>query len=101
MCGIYEDAMNATSPITNPKVKDRGDGHKQCQECYGFDFHHYPGCPQLRPFPIQHGGSVPWWIAEVAFEYYHENWPGQSLERISDRGGFGVCELIGLIRREL
>jgi hypothetical protein len=55
----------------------------------------------MKPFPIQGGGSIRWWLAEVAFEYYHEQWKGQSLQRIAERGGFGVQELIGLIRREL
>ena len=93
-------------PMTNPKVRarvvnGRPDGSHQCEECKAFDFQHYPKCSQSRPFPIQGGGSIPWWLAEIAFEYYHENWPGQSLERMAERGGFGVAELVGLIRREL
>lgn len=92
-------------PITNPKVEarivgGRPDGHHQCKECHGFDFEHRSPCSQLRPFPIQNGGSIPWWLAEIAFEYYHENWREQSLERIAERGGFGIRELIALIRRE-
>lgn len=87
-------------PLVNSKVKDRGDGHMQCTECYDFDFGHRPGCSQLKPFPIQHGGSIPWWLAEIAYEHYHENWPGQTLERMAERGGFGVKELIALIRKE-
>lgn len=71
-----------------------------------------PDLDDTRPFPIQGGGSVrgkgelgptviPWWLAEVAYEYYHSRWPGQSLERLAERGGFGREELIGFIRREL
>jgi len=62
-------------------------------------FDHSPDCPKLRPFPIQQGGSIPWWLAEVAFEYYHEHWKGQSLERLGERGGFGTNELLNFIRR--
>jgi hypothetical protein len=93
-------------PMTNPKVKarivnGRPDGSYQCTECKAFSFEHRPSCSQMRPFPIQNGGSIPWWLAEVAFEYYHENWRGQSLERLAERCGFGVAELVGFIRREL
>ena len=75
--------------------------HTQCDECYAFDKEHYPKCSALRPFPIQNGGSIPWWLAEEAYEYYHSKWPGQSLERLAERSGFGVRELLGLLRREL
>lgn len=68
-----------------------------------------------RPFPIQqghhrdasgamqtdHACTVPWWLAEVAYEWYHKRYPGQSLEQLAARGGFGREELIGPIRREL
>jgi hypothetical protein len=93
-------------PITNPLVRARivngkPDGSVQCEECKRFDFEHSATCSQMRPFPIQGGGSIPWWLAEVAFEYYHENWREQSLQRLAERGGFGVTELVSLIRREL
>jgi hypothetical protein len=55
----------------------------------------------MRPFPIQGGGAIPWWLAVEAYDYYHSLWPGQTLERMAERGGFGVKELIGLLRREL
>jgi hypothetical protein len=98
--------MGKMRPITNPLVSERivngrPEGHYQCSECGAFDFEHRANCSQMKPFPIQGGGSIPWWLAEVAFEYYHEQWKGQSLQRIAERGGFGVQELIGLIRREL
>jgi len=69
-----------------------------------------------RPFPIQRDSkrnkagemehhepsSVPWWLAEVAYEWYSKQYgKQQSLERLAERGGFGRDELIGLIRREL
>lgn len=94
--------MSKTSrPLVNSKVHRRDDLHFQCVECKAFDFKHYEKCSQLRPFPIQGGGAVPWWLAEVAYEHYYEQWPGQSLERMAERGGFGVSEIVGLIRREL
>lgn len=92
-------------PMTNPKVMERVVNGKpngfQCTECKAFSFEHRADCSQRRTFPIQNGGSIPWWLAEIAFEYYHENWREQSLERLAERGGFGVAELVGLIRREL
>ena len=63
-----------------------------------------------RPFPIQgyfkRGGNsaepctIPWWLAEIAYEYYKSKWPGQTLERIAKRGGFGRKELVMLLRKE-
>ncbi len=63
-----------------------------------------------RPFPIQSDGfrrkpephevkgcTIPWWLAEIAFENYGS---GQPLEQIASRGGFGRNELVKLIRRE-
>jgi hypothetical protein len=55
-------------------------------------------------FPIQadHTGpatSVPWWIAEVAYQDYARRFGrDQSLERLAERGGFGRWELIDHIR---
>jgi len=66
-----------------------------------------------RSFPIQSDGvpgscsyerpsCIPWWLAEIAYEYYSERFgTTQSLERLAERGGFGRSELIGLLRREL
>lgn len=49
--------------------------------------------PKEKRFPIQHGGSVPWWAAERAYEGYAAAGHGdQSLERLAQRGGFGVGE---------
>ena len=73
--------------------------HIQCVECHAFDREHRGNCSSLRPFPIQNGGQIPWWLAEVAFDFYHANWPSQSLERISERGGFGVVELVCFLRK--
>lgn len=69
-----------------------------------------------RPFPIQQdtgrrdetgsfwipaSSTIPWWLAEIAYEYYAECYgKNQSLERIGERGGFGREELVSLLRRE-
>lgn len=60
-----------------------------------------------RPFPIQcdafpykAASHIPWWLAEIAYEYYAERFgKAQSLERLAERGGFGRIELVDLIRR--
>lgn len=69
-----------------------------------------------RPFPIQaevpyrgSGGQmiyakeshIPWWLAEIAYEYYSSRYGNQqSLERLSERGGFGRFELVEFIRKD-
>lgn len=79
---------------------EHGEMHLQCSECFAFDKNHYPKCSSLRPFPIQGGGAIPWWLAEVAYEYYHDFYAGgQSLERMAERGGFSVTELVCFIRK--
>lgn len=45
--------------------------------------------------------EIPWWLAEIAYEYYVELYGSQqSLERLAERGGFGREELLGLLRKE-
>lgn len=82
----------------------RDDGHTQCSECKAFDKKHYDPCSQLRPFPIQGGGDIPWWLAEEAYKHYAELFPGsarqQSLAHLAERGGFGVQELLHYLRKE-
>ncbi len=70
-----------------------------------------PSEDDTRPFPIQADhtpagvrplrqlppSTIPWWLAEVAYEAY--TWD-QSLATIAARGGFGRLELVKLIRRE-
>lgn len=47
-----------------------------------------------RMAPVQRGFPIPWSVAEAAYEVYaHINGSGQSLERLCERGGFGVGEL--------
>jgi hypothetical protein len=69
----------------------------------------------IRPFPIQQGEgrrdergvfyypascTIPWWLAEVAYEHYATLYDNdQSLQRIAERGGFGREELVHLLRR--
>ncbi len=63
-----------------------------------------------KPFPIQ-GGSlirgkgwtkvsyIPWWLAKVAYEEYQRRYPNlQSLETLTERGGFGREELLDLLK---
>ena len=62
-----------------------------------------------KQFPIQGGyqkntrrkfgaSSIPWWLAELAYqEYAKPHGASQSLERLAERGGFGRSELIALL----
>lgn len=53
---------------------------------------------RVRPMP----SAIPWWLAEVAYEYYSKRYGGQqSLERLAERGGFGRKELVMFIRGNL
>jgi hypothetical protein len=70
-----------------------------------------------RPFPIQGSTSyrdeegqhirpmpstIPWWLAEIAYEYYSRRYgTQQSLERLAERGGFGRKELVMFIQGDL
>lgn len=50
-----------------------------------------------RDFPIQSSGygvrySIPWHMAEKAYETYYAHYKGQTLERVAERGGFGLDE---------
>jgi hypothetical protein len=46
-----------------------------------------------RRFPIQNTGTVPWRFAERAYVSYARRYgTGQSLERLAERGGFGLME---------
>lgn len=47
----------------------------------------------MKRFPIQQTGSVPWEAAEKAYTAYAARYgTGQSLERLAERGGFGLAE---------
>jgi hypothetical protein len=50
-------------------------------------------------FPIQDVGAIPWSLAERAYQRYSQLYgTGQSLERLAERGGFGLAELGYLLR---
>jgi hypothetical protein len=53
---------------------------------YGFD--------HAKLFPIQGGKGVLWEDAEKAYKTYNRKWPGQTLKRIAERGGFSVAEFV-------
>jgi len=45
-------------------------------------------------FPIQHVGMIPWSLAERAYDVYSAKYgTTQSLQRLAERGGFGLAEL--------
>lgn len=53
----------------------------------------------MKRFPIQQVGLVPWGLAERAYERYAQLYGrSQSLERLAERGGFGLAELGFLLR---
>lgn len=55
-------------------------------------------CHSMTRFPIQGGLSVSWSAAEQAYKGYRRLYSdAQSLERIADRGGFGLGEFVGLV----
>jgi hypothetical protein len=69
-----------------------------------------PELDDTRPFPIQGSypqkrSTVPWWLAEIAYEGYARAFPSsareQSLERLAARGGFGRQEFVALIKGTL
>jgi len=67
-----------------------------------------------RPFPVQAGtpyrdeerrmvypkpSTIPWWLAEIAYEEYSRVYgKTQSIERLAERGGFCREELVRFIR---
>lgn len=46
----------------------------------------------LRPFPMQDGPPIPWFLAEAIYEHVYR-FGGQTLERLAERGGFGWGEV--------
>jgi hypothetical protein len=54
--------------------------------------------PEPQRFPIQNGLTVSWAGAEEAYRGYVRLYgDSQSLERIAERGGFGLSEFVGLV----
>ena len=49
-------------------------------------------------FPVQEGGRAPEWLVREAFaEYERIHGDDQSFERLHERGGFGVTEILDLL----
>lgn len=58
-----------------------------------------PEWPSGERVPMQNPGerrlnSIQRVIAEEAYKEYHAHWSAQSFERLHERGGFGVEELV-------
>jgi hypothetical protein len=72
---------------------------------------HYKTLCSQKNFPIQptHGSRlreegtvIPYWLAEEAYKYYsHRFGTDQTLERLSQRGGFGRKELLMFLRKKI
>ena len=72
-----------------------------CWELYLSGSRHHPNCKELSDFPIQGGGSIPRWLAEIAYGHYRKQYGDtQDLDDLARRGGFGMAELVGLLRKE-
>jgi hypothetical protein len=55
-----------------------------------------------RPLTQNPPCTIPWWLAEEAYEYYSEKFGiDQSLERLAERGGFGRKELLMLLKKDI
>ena len=52
----------------------------------------------LEPYPMQHGPYIPTSIAKLVYRCYAAQYPGQSFDRIAERGGFGWEEVTILFR---
>jgi hypothetical protein len=49
---------------------------------------------EQRLFAMQHGPFIPWALAELIYEAYSSLYgPGQSIERMHERGGFSWREV--------
>ena len=54
---------------------------------------------ERRTFPVQRVGLIPWSVAEQAYARYSQLYGrDQTLERLAERGGFGLAELGFLLR---
>lgn len=54
---------------------------------------------ERKRFPMFDGGTIPWAVAEAAYEEYRVKFGGaQTLDRIAERGGFGDEELVWLLK---
>ena len=46
-----------------------------------------------KKFPMQGGPAIPWSLGKVIWAGYNAMYPGQSMERIAERHGFGWAEV--------
>jgi len=52
--------------------------------------------------PYEPATVIPWWLAEIAYEYYiREFSSSQSLDQLAEKGGFDREMLLRLLRRNL
>lgn len=49
--------------------------------------------PDLRPFPMQKGPPIPWFMAEAIHTHLYRDASSQTLERLAQRGGFSWAEV--------
>jgi hypothetical protein len=66
----------------------------------GWDLCKTPGCWQGRYRKAMPPGSISWEEHMEAWREYAEHYPGQSAERMAERGGFGHYELRLFLKRE-
>lgn len=90
-----ERAEHQEKPWEQPNEHGEMPGEICCQRsagefCYEHDRDNYPE----GRFPIQRGGgSIPWKAAQRAYKFYVSRFGSeQSLERLAERGGFGILE---------
>ncbi len=84
--------------MTTPEKCDHGwDARLGCEGCVRRVRAQYKEFPLqasrrkgTQPGPL----SVPWAVADKAWQAYHQKWHSdQSVERLAQRGGFGWCEM--------
>lgn len=94
---IAEDFENAAQFVTEREDPSTGEKSRECDVASVV----IPGLKVVekrgddpRTFPLQDGGGrVPWWAAERAYQNYARRYGReQTLERLAQRGGFGVAE---------
>ncbi len=80
------------------KVKNERGGCKLVTPCPDCKPEPSGGVAELKKFPLLGDtgniGSIPWWVAEQAYIVYASKYGDQqSLERLAERGGFGIEEM--------
>jgi hypothetical protein len=73
--------------------EDGHDGTRETCRCRGCTDWRRLSALRARDFPIQEGDAIPWAWAEKAYVTYARLFgKQQSLERLAERGGFGLVE---------